>query len=84
VLRIMTVETVHRREYAMPDPVTLGALVAAALGMAAEAVGDLDRLPLQKQRPRLPREAAGGRQEQPKANRRDANPARKARAWASV
>jgi transposase len=29
-------------------------------------------------------EAAGGRQEQPKANRRDANPARKARAWASV
>src|SRR5437868_7446310 len=26
---------------------------------------------------------AGGRQEQPRANRRNANPARKARAWAS-
>jgi hypothetical protein len=46
-------------------------------------VGDPDRLPLQKQRPRLRREAAGGRQEQPEANR-DVNPARKARAWASV
>ena len=46
-------------------------------------VGDPDRLRRQK-RPRLRREAADGRQEQPKANRRDANPSRKARAWASV
>src|ERR1700738_4183566 len=32
----------------------------------------------------VPREAAGGRQEQPQASRREANPAREAWAWASV
>src|SRR6266478_7845341 len=32
----------------------------------------------------MPREAAGGQQKQPEASRRDANPARKAWAWASV
>jgi hypothetical protein len=40
-------------------------------------VGDQDRLRLQKQRPRLPREAAGGRQAQPQPSRRDANAARR-------
>ena len=34
-----------------------------------------DRLRLQKQRPRLLREAAGGRQEQPQPSRRDVNAA---------
>ena len=38
-------------------------------------VGDQDRLRLQKQRPRLPLEAAGGRQEQPQPSRRDVNAA---------
>src|SRR6266481_9584134 len=32
----------------------------------------------------MPREAEGGHQEQPQANRREANPAREAWAWASV
>ena len=37
-------------------------------------VGDHDRLRLQKQRPRLPREAAAGRQEQRQSSRRNAAP----------
>src|SRR5260370_37435697 len=48
--------------------------VLTRVGKTRRPVGDSDRLPQQKQRPRLRPEAAGGRPDQPQANRRGANP----------
>jgi Bifunctional DNA primase/polymerase, N-terminal len=56
-------------------------LVGAAL--TGYPVGDPHRLPPQKQRPPLPPEAAGDRQNPPRASQRDANPAYRALASAS-
>jgi hypothetical protein len=71
------------KRFAAREAVEIGGDHTKACEPRRRPLGDPHRLPPQKQRPPLPPEAAGGRQKQPLASQRDANPTHRASASAS-